>query len=155
MTGQYNINVVNCEPMKIVGLKVRTNMATSADDCPQLWGASFGPRMKEVASFPAPSYGVSTMVDEVNFDYWAAMPWREGDPIPAGMEVMELPGGFYAECHLESLKDLAMAYQYMFSVWPQLQSGYEYYDAPSYELYPQDYAETGRLSLYMAVKKKA
>lgn len=154
-TEKYQITVVEQPQYQVVGLKVRTSMATGMTDCPQLWERDFGPRMPEIATFPGLSFGASRLVDHEagTFDYWAAMIYRPGDPIPEGMALLELPAGLYAECHLKSLEDLAGAYQYIFMVWGP-DSGYGLReDAPSYETYPADHMETGRLSLYMPLQK--
>ena len=150
----YTVKVVHREAVKAVGLKTRTSMAKAADDCPRLWQDDFGPRMPEVASFPDCSYGISVMVEDDIFDYWAAMPLRPGDPIPPNMTAIDLPDGQYAEVYLKSLNDLICAYQHLFSAWLP-DSGYDLGNAPSYELYPADHLETGCLALYMPVQAKA
>lgn len=153
---KYQVHVVEQPAYQVVGLKVRTSMATAMVDCPQLWEKDFGPRMPEVATFPGLSFGVSLLVDAQNgsFDYWAALPYRPDDPIPAGMALLDLPAGLYAVCHLKSLEDLAGAYQHIYMVWGP-DAGYDFRDdAPSYETYPADHLETGRLSVYMPLKAK-
>lgn len=152
---KYQVSVTEQPAYQVVGLKVRTSMATGMIDCPRLWEKEFGPRMPEIDSFPGLSFGASLLVDHQagTFDYWAAMPYRPGDPIPEGMALLDLPAGLYAECHLKSLEDLGGAYEHIFMNWGPA-SGYEFRDdAPSYETYPVDHLETGRLSLYMPLRK--
>lgn len=150
----YRVHVVHREEVKVVGLKVRTNMAKAAEDAPRLWEHEFGPRMPEVATFPNYSYGVSVMVDKENFDYWAALPLRPGDPIPSGMGTIDLPAGQYAEIRMDSLAELAGAYMHIFQNWLP-NSNFELVNAPCYELYPANYPETGSLALYMPVTVKS
>ena len=151
----YQIKVVERPAEKVVGLKVRTDMAKSAEDCPRLWYQDFGPRMPEVASFPSYSYGASLWIEGETFDYWAALPYRPGDPIPSGMALLDLTDGLYAECPVDKLEDLAGAYQHIFAVWGP-SSGYDFaIGVPSYELYPADHMENGRLTLYMPLKKNS
>lgn len=152
MAPKFTIEVVTREAVRVVGMKVRTDMASAPDDCPRLWREIFGPRMPEVATFPGPSYGASLMVDEEHFDYWAALPYREGDPVPPGMALLDLAGGLYAECRLESLADLAAGYQFLFE---SRSDRYEArFDVPGYEFYPADHMSTGRLSLCVPLRLK-
>ena len=154
--GNYNVTVVHRDAEQAVGVKVRTTMDKAFEDCPRLWSEIFAPRMPEVITFPSHSFGISVMVDEAegSFDYWAALPWHPGDPVPEGMAVFDLPEGRYAECRVTSLAELAPAYQHIFSVWAP-SSGYELpEDLPSYEYYPADHLETGRLVLYMPVRAR-
>jgi predicted transcriptional regulator YdeE len=151
---EFKVTVLEREAFKVVGLKVRTDMESAANDAPKLWESGFGPRMPEVASFPATSYGVSTMTDETHFDYMAALPWREGDPVPQGLEVFEVSGGLFAECPMNSIEELMLAYQYVICDWLPKQTAYEVAEISSYEAYPADHMESGKLTLYFPVKKK-
>lgn len=153
---KYQVKVVEQPAYQVVGLNIRTSMSNAMADCMQLWDRDFGPRMPEIASFPGQSFGASLLVDLQTgiFDYWAAMPYRPGDPIPADMALLDLPAGPYAECHLKSLEDLGGAYDHIYMAWGP-GSGYDFReDAPSYELYPADHLETGRLSVYMPLRVK-
>lgn len=151
----FKVEVVSREAVVAVGLKVRTNMAQAEVDCPKLWHDNFAPRMAEIQGFPTTSFGISKIVDEENFDYWAAMPLEAGAPIPGGMTTIDLPAGLYAQCQLKSLEELAAAYQHIFLSWAPA-SGYEIpCDRPSYELYPVDHFPTGKLTLFMPVNRKS
>ena len=153
---EFKINVVERQAYHTVGLKVRTTMDKAMIDCPELWDKDFGPRMPEVQGFPTFSFGSSIMADEEHFDYWATMPLPPGAPVPAGMEILDLPAGLYAECHLNSLEELAGAYMFIYQTWlPGSEYDYTAFNAASYELYPADHMQTGRLSLYMPVRRKS
>jgi len=153
---EFKINVVEREAYHTVGLKVRTTMAQAHPDAVKLWRDEFGPRIPEIQGFPTFSFGSSIMVDEERFDYWATMPLPPGAPIPAGMEILDLPAGLYAECHLNSLDELAEAYMYMYQTG-LANSEYEYaaFNAASYEFYPADFMQTGHLTLYMPIRRKS
>lgn len=157
MSGEkYQVQVVEQPAYQVVGLKVRTSMDRAMADCSQLWERDFGPRMPEVATFPGLSFGASLLVDPKTgaFDYWAALPYRPGDPIPEGMALLDLPAGLYAACHLKSLEKLTGVYEYIYMVWGP-GAGYDFLeDVPSYETYPADHLETGCLSVYMPLKVK-
>ena len=151
---EFKINVVEREAYHTAGLKVRTTMAQAAIDCPKLWMDDFGPRMPEIQGFPTFSFGSSIMVDEEHFDYWATMPLPPGVPVPQGMEVLDLPAGLYAECEVPSLNELAAAYMYMFQSGQDSDYECAAFNAASYELYPADHMQTGRLSLYLPIRRK-
>ena len=152
----FEIKVVEREAYHTVGMKVRTTMVQAAIDAPKLWENDFGPRMPEIQGFPTFSFGASVMADEEHFDYWATMPLPAGAPVPAGMEILDLPAGLYAECQVPSLNELAAAYMFIYQDWLP-GSGYDYtaFNAASYELYPADFMQTGHLSLYMPIRRKS
>ncbi|MDL2272789.1 GyrI-like domain-containing protein [Desulfovibrio sp. OttesenSCG-928-I05] len=160
------VSVVTRSAQRVIGMVVRTSMATALIDCPKLWSETFGPRIHELEC-GGESYGISWMVqdtdqtaqsagagtDDCVFDYWAALPAREDAPIPDGMRECYLPEGHYAECHVASLQGLAAAYNYIYGTWLPGQNEYTVdMRGASYELYPADYLRTGRIILYCAVK---
>ncbi len=156
-TSQYSVKVVEREAISIIGMKVTTDMEHSAQDCPKLWHDAFGPRMSEAAGGGISySLGVSFVVDTKRgaFDYWAAVPADADAAVPAGMEKTVIPAGLYAESAVDTLTLLPGAYQYIFSDWLPKHSAYKAdIHCPSYELYPADYMETGKLLLYFPVVK--
>ena len=153
---EFKINVVEREAYHTVGLKVRTTMAQAHPDAVKLWEKDFGPRMPEIQGFPTFSFGSSVMVDEEHFDYWATMPLPAGAPVPQGMSTLDLPAGLYAECQVPSLNELAAAYMFIYQGWlPASEYEYPAFNAASYELYPADHLQTGRLTLYMPVRRKS
>lgn len=151
----YSVKMAERPAEALVGIKVTTDMARSATDCPRLWREVFGPRMPEVKfDGEMRSFGVSVVTDPKTgaFDYWAAMPLAKGAPTPDGMATLALPGGLYAECAVESLAALAGAYQYVYSEWAPSQKRYQLDMArPCYEYYPADYLRTQRFRLYFPV----
>lgn len=145
--------------LRLFGVFVRTSMSKASVDCPKLWANVFGPRMHEISGaklgeYPGPSYGISVMLDEHNFDYWAAMPAREGQVLPEGMQVIELPAGLYAGCVIPSLAQLGEAFTYLYGTWPQTVKDYALnMQAPGFEYYDQRYQESGALEVYAPVLK--
>jgi len=138
-------------PLTLVGIKTRTNMESALTDCPRHW-EEFMPRMSELAAGPAGSYGVSFMVNETEFDYWAALPLKPGAPVPPGLAGLDVPGGLYASCRLLSLENMSQAYERLYS---QPLPGYEArLDAPCYEFYPPDFQGSGPLTIYVPVHRK-
>lgn len=151
-----SVSVVSRPETALVGMFVRTNMQQAMTDCPKVWHEDFGPRMSELCGESCTeSYGVSWMVDEVDcsFDYWAAVPVKEGVQIPEGMSTTTLPAGLYAELAMPSLEKLQEAYTTIWEKWLPNQKEYPPDEAaPSYEVYPADYMQTGKLVLYFPVK---
>lgn len=155
---QFQINVVTRPAIKTAGLKVATTMEKASVDCPKIWSEDFGPRMMDFPADPAypdQSFGVSIMLDQHNFDYWAVMPLREHAGVPDGMETLEIAGGLYAECHLNSLEELGDAYNYVYLQWAPAQEKYAVnMQGASYELYTSDFMKTGKLSIYCPLLAK-
>ena len=155
---ELTVSIVDRPEIKTAGLKVRTTMAKASQDCPSIWQNDFGPRMEAFPAdpaFPNQSYGLSIMLDSETFDYWAVMPLAPGADVPEGMDTITIPGGKYAECHLESLAQLGEAYTYIYGPWAAGQSGYGMnMQGICYELYTDEYMKTGKLSIYCPLLEK-
>lgn len=134
-------------------------MSKASEDCPHLWEKVFAPRMHEIsgkkpAEYHGPSYGISFMIDEQHFDYWAAMPAPEGLALPEGMRQVEIPAGFYAGCALSGLSQLMEAYMYLCEAWPKTTKEYALnMQAPCFEYYDQRFFESGALEVYAPLLK--
>lgn len=153
----FTVKVVERPEIKCVGIKISTSMDRTSTDCPALW-MSFGPRMDSVpanSDFPDQSFGASIMTSETTFDYWAVMPLASGAEIPEGMATLVLPAGEYAECELESLKEMGDGLTYVYTEWPKTQDQYAM-DTTGicYEKYQSDFMKTGRLVIYSPVVRK-
>lgn len=154
---EFTIKVAQVPGIRVMGIKIRTTMATAPSDCPKLWHETFAPRMQEVQGGNNTAYGVSEVVDcqAGIFDYWAAMSAAKDAATPAGMEALDLPAGLYAQCRVESLIDIAAAYDFICSTWLPAQTEFTPdYTAPCYEFYPADYMATGVFYIYVLVNKK-
>lgn len=149
---EFTIAIVERPALKTAGLKVATDMQQCAADCSRLWEKEFGPRMMNFPAdpkYPNESYGVSIMIDQNRFDYWAVMPLREGATIPEGMEPLDIAGGIYAECRLNSLKELGDAYNYIYTDWAPKQDKHVLnMQGACYELYTPDFMKTGMFTIY-------
>ena len=154
----FTVTVVERPAVRTAGLKVRTSMAKASQDCPAIWQNEFGPRMESFPADPAhpgQSYGASIMLDSENFDYWAVMPIAPGAQVPEGMDILEIPGGLYAECKLLSLKELGDAYTYIYGDWIKEQGKYALnMQAACLELYTWDFMKTGELTIYCPLLEK-
>lgn len=155
---EFNISIVERPSIRCAGVKVRTDMAKASQDCPALWTDVFGPRMKDVPAnpeFPDESYGASIMVDSEVFDYWAVMPLASGAAAPEGMDILEIPGGLYAECKLKSLEELGDAYNHIYLAWVAGQDKYSVnMQAAALEKYTSDYMKNGSLTIYCPLVEK-
>lgn len=154
----FTITVVDRPEIPCVGIKVATDMTKAKTDCPALWEA-FGPRMSLIPTNPAfvdESFGASIMLDESNFDYWAVKPVAAAVDLPEGMAAFTLPAGKYAECVLNSLRELDEAYGYIYSEWPASQQEYVLdMKGVGLERYTSEFMDSGKLTIYCPLLKKA
>ncbi len=152
---KFSIAIVERPDIGTAGLKVRTNMAKAHEDCSALWRDAFGPRMDAFPAdpaYPGQSFGVSVMLDQENFDYWAVMPLAPGAAVPAGMATFDLPAGAYAECRVASLDELVGAYTYVYGEWASAPGSRPLdFSRPCYELYRPEFLTTGAFSVYCPV----
>lgn len=154
---EFEIKVTQAAGLGVAGLKIRTSMATAMVDCPKLWQETFVPRMGEIPGGNGTAYGISEVVDcHVGiFDYWAAAPISKDAQAPAGMEILDLPDGLYAQCRVDGLEHIAAAYNFIYSTWLPGQTEFDLnYTARCYEYYPADSLETGVFYIYVQVDKK-
>ncbi|MCC8164763.1 MAG: GyrI-like domain-containing protein [Planctomycetes bacterium] len=154
---QFTVTIVEKPTIKAAGMKVRTSMAKSHEDCPKLWSDAFGPRMMSFPAdpaYPEQSFGISVMVDEDVFDYWAVMPLAPGAAVPEGMEARDVPGGLYACISGVTLAVLGEVYSYIYMKWPGEQSEYTLdYSRPGLEAYHHDFCQTQLLDILCPVNK--
>jgi predicted transcriptional regulator YdeE len=153
----FSVSVSPRPQVLLVGISVRTDMSKAFIDCCHLWEKVFAPRMHEISGkkpeeYHGPSYGVSFMLDEQNFEYWATMPASEGLVLPEGMRQVELPAGLYAGCMVPSLSQLGDAYMYLYETWPKTEKKYALNTQLScFEYYDSRYNESGVFEVYVPV----
>lgn len=153
---KFSFSVTPVPEKRLLGMRVRTNMANAHTDCPALW-MRFGPRLcpellKKSACFVGPqtSYGVSTeMGISGDFTYWAAIEAAPDATSPEGMEMLTIPAGPYVRCSVANLEEVGPAFSAMYMEWPATQTAY----APDmnglcFELYPPDWRPKCPLELY-------
>ena len=132
----YNVSVSEFSAKKLVGLKVSTSMQNAQTDCPAIW-QKFGLRFGEVGGVNQKSYGVSIMLNESDFDYYAAVELAPDCIVPNDMVIIEIPGGKYAHCTIASLSKLGEGYTFLYGNWPKTQTEYTpNVVAPCFEIYP-------------------
>ena len=158
----FKVSIRKYPSLKLVGVSVPTDMSKAAADCPNLWEKVFVPRMGEISGkasgeFQGPSYGLSVCTDPESgaFTYWAALPVPDGLVLPKDMNIVEVPAGTYAYCHVPSLNKLASAYRTMYTVWGPSSREYALnLQVPCFEVYDKAFHESGELGLYIPVTAK-
>ena len=154
---EFAIKVSQIPAVRVMGVKIRTTMHAAPTDCARLWNETFMPRMQDVPGANGAAYGISEAIDcEAGiFDYWAAVPAAQGAAALPGMDILDLPGGLYAQCRVESLADIKTAYDFIYSAWLPGQTEYTHdYTAPCYEFYPADYPSDRVFHIYLRVNKE-
>ncbi len=152
----FDITIVEFPAKRLVGMKVRTNMQNAAADCTALW-QTFGPKSNELTGGKCagePGYGLSFMLNENDFDYWAANEVLSETTAPEGMGVVDIPAGLYAKCGVPSLAQLSEAYMFVYGQWIAGQSEYGLdMNGVSFELYPPNWDMNSGLEIYVPVRK--
>lgn len=144
----FEVTIVDFSAKKLMGIKVRTSMAKAQQDCPALW-QNFCPKMPDI--FNKQSYGISVMLNEQDFDYWAA---AEAPEDTAGLEPTGIPAGSYARCQVPDLQSIGAGYMFMYQTWLGGQQEWKLNEqAPCFELYPTDWNPTMPLELFVPVKR--
>ncbi|MEN6544451.1 MAG: GyrI-like domain-containing protein [Armatimonadia bacterium] len=134
-----------------------------------MWDRDFLPRMAEVKpplSGPHLAFGLCRCLPGVtdgSFEYIAAVIAADDAPVPEGMMEATVAGGTYVAFPAESLEVLTEAWQAL-PQWLAAHPEWEGYCGkdccdcdthPSFELYPEDFGEKGKLFVYMPIKPKA
>ena len=146
---RFEVTVVDFAAKQLVGIKVRTTMARARQDCSALW-QNFCPKMPE--NYGKECFGISVMLNEQDFDYWAAVE-VEG-PCPAGLEPVGLPAGNYARCMVPNLESIGEGYMFMYQTWLAGQGDWKLnVQAPCFELYPANWNPAMPFELYMPVMR--
>jgi predicted transcriptional regulator YdeE len=157
---RYTASVSQRPQLLLFGISVHTSMSKASVDCLHLWEKVFGPRMHEISgkkpdAYHGPSYGISIMTDEEHFEYWAAMPVRDGLALPKDMQQIELPAGFYLGCTVPSLAKIGEAYTYLYETWPKTVAEYAAnMQAPCFEYYDERFMDSGAFEIYVPILKK-
>lgn len=151
----YDFSVVQVQEKKLAGVKVKTNMERSAQDCPAIWHA-FGPRIhKELSGIVAgDSYGVSQSENPNDFTYWASIEVAPAATLPSDLETLSIPGGLYVRCDVSGLAQIGDAYTALYMTWPTTQTEYMLdMGGVCFEQYPAQMSGDGPFAIYAAVKK--
>jgi len=152
----FKVKITKYPAKHLAGMKVRTNMQKSTEDCPKLWG-TFMTRMHEIKGQPVESFGVSEIIDDTDFDtfdYWAALELLGNTPLPEGMGTVDIKPGTYARCIVPKIEKLGEAYMYLYKDWLKANPQY----VPNikhncFELYPGNWNPGVGLDIYMPIQK--
>ncbi len=154
----FSVSIAEYSAKRLVGMKVRTTMQKAQFDCPSNW-RTFGPRIVEIPACSGGgqgAYGVSLMLNENDFDYWAAVEASPQIAVPDGMETVDIPAGLYAKCAVANLEQLGEAYMYVYGTWIREQAEYTLDEkAPCFESYPPNWRINDAFEIYVPLKKKA
>jgi AraC family transcriptional regulator len=152
----FEVSVVEFPAKHLIGTKVRASMQSSSTDCPALWQA-FAPRIAEISTGNESgnvAFGVSVMVNDNDFDYWAAVEALSSVAVPAGMQTTEISAGLYAKCSVANMEKLGEAFMYVYTQWTHEQSEYRLnMNAPCFELYPPGWQPDNAVEIYSPVLK--
>lgn len=153
----FQFTVVELPAIKIAGITVATDMANAAKDCPALW-ENFGPRICGELSSCADiaktgeSYGISKMIDENRFIYWAAVPVNTIDSLPADFDSMTIAAGYYVKGIAPNLEQLGQAFTAMYMQWPATQQEYQLdMQGICFELYRGDWQPSDPIEIYASL----
>ena len=157
MPKPFAVVVLQHHSVRLVGVRINTNLHQAPQDCPRLWNDVFTPRMPELSGkaahlYQGPSYGVSVFTDHqgLAFDYWAAMEAPEASALPAGMSEVTIPDGLYACCRIPAAGMLREAYDYMYDEWPNSPGGFAVQlDMPCFERYDSRFFQSGTHDVYV------
>ncbi len=151
----FSVEVVDHPAVRLVGMKIRSTLPNASIDCPALW-QQFLPRdIGELLGGGKNAYGVSIMLNDHEFDYWAAAEIDPKLPVPDDMESVELAHGTYACCSVPGYSALDAAYEYLLHCWlrDQNTSAREHH-AHCFELYPSYWHPSIAFRLFVPVKRK-
>lgn len=164
--------IVAFGPCRVIGLSyVGRNQNR---EIPALWSGEGGfiSRFGEVQSPPDakwqdtdrhPAFGLMRCapgVTDGTFEYIAAAPATADAPIPAGMVEATIAAGTYAVFEVPSLEALGAAWQAI-GEWQKAHPEWVGYcdsescdcvNHPSFELYPPDFGEHGKLFIYLPIR---
>ncbi|MCF7859241.1 MAG: GyrI-like domain-containing protein [Candidatus Cloacimonetes bacterium] len=154
--------IVEREPLKVVGLKIKTNI--NANEIPQLWN-EFIVRTDELEKNAVPDCSLGICIykpdlneqNETEFSYMACKVVKEDSKIPKGMEYRELPPQLVAVfTHIGSLDNLSETYDYIYDKWLP-ESDYTLIEADEIEWYDARFKygeEDSQMDIHIPIAKK-
>jgi len=149
------ITVTEQPARRLIGLCARIHISDSQKECPALWG-KFMQGMEGLASVAEEgSFGASVNMDEKSeYDYWATMAVPQDAIVPSGMSCLEVKGGKYAECTVNSIADIGVVYQYIYSEWGKAQSLYQVdFTSAWLEYYRKGWQDGDSVSIYVPLNE--
>lgn len=159
---QYRIETL--PEIKLAGEHVRMSFANNKTG--ELWRA-FMPRRREIGNTVGTElYSVEiyprgyfeTFNPSADFEKWAAVPVKDLDKLPEGMESLTIPEGLYAVFTYKGrASEGAKAYEYIFRTWLP-ESEYVLDNRPHFALMGEKYKNDDPDSeeeLWVPIKRKA
>jgi len=172
----YKVVVAEHPKKRLTGIRARTSMAKSAEDCPALWEEFMTSATALRGPHAYDAYGVSTdAAEDTTFTYWATLDvpaellghqpaWVQaasGGPRPfvplriEGLATIDVRAGLYAVATVPSMAALPGAYGYVYDAWPKAQMEYTVdFTAPCFELYPAAWRDGDPLRLFVPVRRR-
>ena len=156
------LEIIQAGPWHAIGVK---KFVKGGPDCGALWEKDLLPRAGEIAK---PSRGVAFGVcpcppakSAGKFEYTAAFEATATAPVPRGMTTLEIARAHYLVIPVPSLAEISVGWQ---SVGPRVAEldgwepccgpkGCDCAHYPTFELYPDDFHLSGKLFIYVPVKK--
>ena len=160
---EFSFTVDTFPKKKLIGQKIRTSMSKAGEECPALW-MTFAPRIAgelckaKLIEGAEATYGVSRMIDDQLFDYWALIETQTDDLtlLPQDMETFIIEEGLYLSTEAASLEQLGFAYHALYEKWPQTQSEYKLdMSGISFERYPDLWTPADPFRIYASVLKNS
>jgi AraC family transcriptional regulator len=155
------IIIVNREPMRVIGLKQKTN--TNELIVPDLW-EKFFVRMEEIEEYVVPECSLGVCIGDsfeekkgiTHFEYLACQVLKkEPDEIPEGMVIHSIPGGLYAVfTHEGNVETLSETYSYIYDEWLE-ESVYELDVRDQFEWYDNRFKymeDDSQLDIHIPIK---
>ena len=156
------LEIIEAGPWHAIGVK---KFVRGGPECAALWEKDLLPRAGEIAK---PLRGVgfglcpcSPIKSDGTFEYTAAFEATATAAVPPGMTTLEIARVHYLVIPVRSLADIHVGWQ---SVGPSVAAlvGWEPYCGtrgcdcahyPTFELYPADFQPSGKLFIYVPIKK--
>lgn len=153
---------VTIDEKKLVGKRMKMSLAENKTG--ELW-QSFSPRRREITSnvssnlislsvYKNDHFKNFKMTNE--FEKWACVEVSSFENVPAGMEMLLLPGGLYAVFDYKGLSTDKSIFQYIFGTWVP-GSGYNLDNRPHFEVLGDKYRNndpTSEEEIWIPVKVK-
>jgi AraC family transcriptional regulator len=100
------------------------------------------------------AFGVSVMVNDNDFDYWATIEAAPDTAVPAGMDTIGISASLYVRT-TTSMDKLGEAFMYVYTQWVHEQSEYTLdMQGACFELYPPNWQPSGAVEVYSPVVKR-
>ncbi|MHB0879116.1 MAG: GyrI-like domain-containing protein, partial [Anaerolineae bacterium] len=126
-------------------------------EVPALWDNQFIPRWHELRRPPfngTACYGLERMPDvgAEEFEYVACLAVQTLAGLPAGMVGWQVPGGAYAVTVADNVRDLRVAFEYVYHDWLPRSRHWTLREGPCVEYYPPTFPVDGIVEVWVPVR---